>query len=98
MDGEVLQEGPSALQTNYYGIRFSMSEAEDDEPIPTVPDIDKSRRSRKGDQTGSNNGGDNSAVPLTRNDIPVIVQEVARQLRPEGPNVFPPLVPSMFYH
>ena len=49
----------------------------------------------------SNTGVDNSsdsAVPLTRNDIPTIVQEVARQLRPEGANSFTPLMPSMFYH
>ena len=47
--------------------------------------------------TRVNNNSD-SAVPLTRNDIPAIVQEVARQLRPEGANAFTPLMPSMFYH
>ena len=35
---------------------------------------------------------------LTRNVNPVIVQEVVKQLRPEGANAFTPLMPSMFYH
>jgi len=38
-----------------------------------------------------------SAAPLTRNDIPTIVQEVARQLRSGGPEDQASLVPGMLF-
>ena len=55
--------------------------------------------SRSTGADGSSANGDLS-VPLTRNDIPTIVQEITRQLRPENNEAHATsptsLVPSMF--
>ena len=49
------------------------------------------------DDSGAGSESSISTVPaLTRNDIPEIVQEIARQLRPKGTEVHTsPLAPSM---
>lgn len=41
-------------------------------------------------------GSSEPPVPLTRNDIPDIVQEIARQLCPESSEAHISLAPSMF--
>jgi len=45
--------------------------------------------------TGTVNNS-NLAVPLTRNDIPQIVQEIVRQLQTNGADAHTPLVLSMY--
>ena len=70
-----------------------------------MPPKKKTKKSHTTSETGAtaNTGSSsqetdtNAAVPLTRNDIPTIVQEVAKQLRSDDLEAHTPLVPGMFY-
>ena len=42
------------------------------------------------------NSGGQLATALTRDDIPVLVREISRQLRPSNPEVHAPLVPGKY--
>ena len=57
------------------------------------------RQGVKRESVGANAGSSSrlTADPLTRNDIPTIVQEVARQLHSGGPEDQASLVPGMFF-
>jgi len=48
----------------------------------------------EGIDSGVNSAGGHPPTPLTRDDIPALVREIARQLRPDDAEVHTPLVPG----
>jgi len=47
-----------------------------------------------GSADGVNSAGGHPPTPLTRDDIPALVREISRQLRPDNAEVHTPLVPG----